>query len=1212
MEDSEKNDFNLLREEAVNADDFESKTHYNIAKTLCDFIGSNNEGVTIGLEGKWGSGKSTVISILKKELEDSNKGNDSNFITFYFDAWSHQGDPLRRIFLESLINQINIQIRDKNLKKNLEEKKEKISGRKKVINIRTKRSATLLGKLIGIATFFVPLGIAMLTGRNFIRTMYICFEKMIDNHLSDSLGISYVIASWIIRTSSFYSQVMPVLFSAAPLLVILIYFTYLFMNKKNVFEAKNWAFLQSETNEDVTQEVSDEPERSSVEFEKFFKEIINELFIKEEKAKLIIIIDNLDRIDPDDALKIWSTLQLYIQNRNPIASNNENFKKIWTIVPYDENGLSKLWDNLKTTKNENDSEKGDSKGDENGNRNTCSKAFFDKCFQLRIEVPQINFSNWVEFAQKKAREALGNIWANEKIEQIIEVLKHTRKDLTDVPSPREIKTFINQTGFLEMYADTTIDERIIAYYVVEKYINKVNTEEIIKKLLDGDFPKIEYCNFILPDIEKCQEGIAGIICGVSPKDGIQIILEPKIESSLKDVDIEKLKGYENSFPESFWAVFDHHIEGNINNISSINIILNYSFTFHKALWVEYKEKCENELIKKSINKFINNLKLAITKDEILKTIDFPSNQDETDKYSALISLISDFNDEYKETIELIINKLIESLFSKIGSDPKECEKLQEFLSFILEKIKVKYSIKPKKPEWDGKIWMNWAECTLENEFDFYKFIIPEEEPIDKLIEFIETKKTLNSGVLKFINYIIESDLIKERKRQIKDAIKQYDVNLIAVIRNENLYKEFFEVLMRLALKGVGNFNDFQKYYFLLINKVDIDTIRTAAISAGDGLFEQFPEIENFWLKSNLYNAKFVYKQAKRYDTYDFIWALVGKRDYALVADIIGIAIKNNNKDFFGITTENAINRYFDSYNLLKNKNGDCLEKLAEIFLASAEFNNAISSTDFDIASHAEELIKITEKIQGDLQTDKNKNYKKIINGIIIKLEALTQDDWEKALMKNTALLALALNIKDIDENFVLKNGFYDAMIEFSESWAKDKKKDVIFDLKLWNGFINLLNKDFKNRFMDKIENLIIYNKFNINIEFFNANKDCFNKERLIDKIEKKAESYFKDAIENSLKKEKEFDFCSLEVSNEILLWDEKRKLQSSVEEMAGVIKAPIIKLYNEILEEKDSDEKNKKIGILKSIAKRFEINLSESTDDKTEEGEEKNNTNKTL
>ena len=70
--------FNLLPDEVSDTDFFEDKTHENVAETLFKLIDTNDNGFTIGLEGSWGSGKSTVIYFFKKKIENK------SFHYFYF------------------------------------------------------------------------------------------------------------------------------------------------------------------------------------------------------------------------------------------------------------------------------------------------------------------------------------------------------------------------------------------------------------------------------------------------------------------------------------------------------------------------------------------------------------------------------------------------------------------------------------------------------------------------------------------------------------------------------------------------------------------------------------------------------------------------------------------------------------------------------------------------------------------------------------------------------------------------------------------------------------------------------------------------------------------------------------------------------------------------------------------------------------------------
>ena len=53
--------------------------------------------------------------------------------------------------------------------------------------------------------------------------------------------------------------------------------------------------------------VTQTPDPTSVEFESIFRDLLDEA-LEPENRKLLIVVDNLDRVEPSDALSIWSTL----------------------------------------------------------------------------------------------------------------------------------------------------------------------------------------------------------------------------------------------------------------------------------------------------------------------------------------------------------------------------------------------------------------------------------------------------------------------------------------------------------------------------------------------------------------------------------------------------------------------------------------------------------------------------------------------------------------------------------------------------------------------------------------------------------------------------------------------------------------------------------------------------------------------------------------
>ena len=125
----DKIDYCVLTDDAEIKDGSKNQTHENIAENLYNLISDNNTpGLTIGLEGKWGSGKSTVIKILSEKL----KANQDTFI-FYIDTWAHEGDPLRRIFLESFVEGVEelAEVKKCKNKTKLEETRSKIQFKKK-------------------------------------------------------------------------------------------------------------------------------------------------------------------------------------------------------------------------------------------------------------------------------------------------------------------------------------------------------------------------------------------------------------------------------------------------------------------------------------------------------------------------------------------------------------------------------------------------------------------------------------------------------------------------------------------------------------------------------------------------------------------------------------------------------------------------------------------------------------------------------------------------------------------------------------------------------------------------------------------------------------------------------------------------------------------------------------------------------------------------
>lgn len=99
---SEINDIHFLSDQPIETDEISQTKfgHEGIAETIKNIIISCPTRFTIGLFGKWGTGKTTIINRLKNKLQNE------KIAVVEFDVWKHEGDALRRTFLKEIVKQL--------------------------------------------------------------------------------------------------------------------------------------------------------------------------------------------------------------------------------------------------------------------------------------------------------------------------------------------------------------------------------------------------------------------------------------------------------------------------------------------------------------------------------------------------------------------------------------------------------------------------------------------------------------------------------------------------------------------------------------------------------------------------------------------------------------------------------------------------------------------------------------------------------------------------------------------------------------------------------------------------------------------------------------------------------------------------------------------------------------------------------------------------
>lgn len=324
--------------------------HKEFAPALRNILENNSCLHTIGLFGKWGTGKSTIIRILR------NQSDDSNFKVIEFDSWKYEQDYLRRQLLIKIANGLGLG------KKYMNKLKNKFYSS---IREPLKDKIHIHGKRL-----LLCLVIAFTLGIAFASATYNFHEQPFQFILAIFLFLSGGISTYGIVIPDDFKKIVtisPILATRNPL------------NSPELFE------------------------------EEFRKIITNK---KNKYASVIVVIDNLDRVDAEKVKEVLSTLKTFLEIKEEQLQN----KKVIFVIPCDFEAVKKTY-------------KDEGYADE----------FLKKIFNIGIWTPEFIVSDIEDFTENQLlKSEIGEISELLNKEDVRLVINSAFKN-----NPREIKQFIN-------------------------------------------------------------------------------------------------------------------------------------------------------------------------------------------------------------------------------------------------------------------------------------------------------------------------------------------------------------------------------------------------------------------------------------------------------------------------------------------------------------------------------------------------------------------------------------------------------------------------------------------------------------------------------------------------------------------------------------------------------------------------------------------------
>lgn len=448
------------------------KTANALAAAISQFGGQTR---SIGLEGRWGAGKSTIVNIAEKILATSDSHH--KYDVFTFDLWTNQNTDFRRTFLESLLDWLKPETKDET--KFIRNMRDLIQNRTVVTETVHRRVFTTFGYVAVAFLVALPLLYMWLTPSAFsehkpfsVAALLICLAMAVFTAISIIRTKKGLRVSW----SEAFSRTISLFTKDAQTVNL----------KQNIREA------------DPTQN----------EFGRTLRTILKNF--QDDSKRIVVVLDNIDRLPSDQILESWSNIRSVLM---PGFNAREQDTNIIVIVPYDrEHVLGALKSSIHT-------DAGQKKDTED---------FFRKSFDIVFNAPPPILSDSKDYFLNKLESATRGQQDTETAFRLFQLFTLSLSD--SPPTPRQVIAFINATLTIWEQWKNKVPLLTAAIYGIHRdeieknpeFLTNTDAIDLRYREISGD-----------PELDK---NLAALAFNVEPQFALQVLLRGKIQSTLTAAD----------------------------------------------------------------------------------------------------------------------------------------------------------------------------------------------------------------------------------------------------------------------------------------------------------------------------------------------------------------------------------------------------------------------------------------------------------------------------------------------------------------------------------------------------------------------------------------------------------------------------------------------------------------------------------------------------
>ncbi|SEK03575.1 P-loop NTPase fold protein [Pseudomonas sp. NFACC07-1] len=412
------NNLNFQNESPSGVDAFKGESHDRVAQAMHNYIKNKSNYRVIGLDGEFGSGKSSILQMLEKKIVKEK----SKTKLWVFDCEQNYQGSIKSNFIEVLSENVTFLLKELGRDKEIsavETNRDIALGRHYSYTKDTRSHISIWAVLLIASGVLAP---------TFIRDYLIRLHS--DSPLTPWLHGLYLLAC------------------TAPGFILLL--AYL-ASRKEKNPKKRWnltSLLKGNSDDRITETVEVSKEVSPHDLKRALRSHLHAV----KDHHIIIVIDNLDRLPRDALRSVWSDLEIFTS-----VTGQENLS---VIVPFCSTKVSKYLN-------------GDSE------QTYDSKDFIAKKFPVVFRTPPIITSGWKDAFRTLWAETFGNSDLSEADACSVILQRHSPM-AGGLVTPRLQKRFINDIATtLLVTADKPSVVCIAAYLAICKY-NGVAIETMLK------------------------------------------------------------------------------------------------------------------------------------------------------------------------------------------------------------------------------------------------------------------------------------------------------------------------------------------------------------------------------------------------------------------------------------------------------------------------------------------------------------------------------------------------------------------------------------------------------------------------------------------------------------------------------------------------------------------------------------------------------------